>query len=234
VDGFPVEKPHVKFHELLPQLFRRGNVEKAGGLSTMSDQFIILSRDGGRQTARSKAIIPDVDVVLDPGAETLSGRWQRINGGLVVKGGGAWAAAMDGLDAGNLPDRTWLIEDDVQLRLGEFLNVVDWTRANAPDSYCVPKVFRRDVDVSWFWWPYSNCDIGCFNQMCCLPRKLLENILARESSHYFHEIWFPSVAVETGVPVISWRETELDRLFGPWQWRPVVEPGPGLRHPVKI
>ena len=157
-------------------------------------------------------------------------KWREIT---ATVNAGAWAAAMAMIEKNRhcLPDRLWIIEDDVQIHEAELIDLINWHSSR--NAYGVPKMFIRGRD-RWWWFQNSTASIGAYNQLCCLPRVMLEAI-AKSPVCLFHELWFPKIAAETQTEIICWTEqSELQNLFGPWQWRPTIAAGFGLRHPVKV
>ena len=205
-------------------------------LFTRNDLFLVLTHKRGHECQRTTNILEalslDYHIVEDDAP--ANPHWHGITESVPA---GAWAHAMDIIKQlsefpAEFPDRVWFIEDDVHLHVKEFSELIEWTRFNVPGCLCVPKRFDRGTEPDWHWFRDNGQLTGTYNQLACVPATIILEALTRPTR--FHELWFAGIAEDLGIQIVDWRQArQTSHLFGPWQWRPTVEAGPGLRHPVK-
>jgi hypothetical protein len=197
-----------------------------------NDLVFILSKQGKNQSYQTKSILDDLKIpnilILDD--RDFDKKYQNITKDVPP---GAWAIAFTVIKELGYTGNVWFIEDDVQIHKDIFKILFNWTKINNISSFCVPKIFYREIDTDWYWWNDTISNLGSLNQLCYMPSNMVSQIINTKESE-FHEWWFVKIAQENNIPIICWREVEeISKLFGPWNWRPVIHPGPGIRHPVK-
>lgn len=220
----------------------------------MSDKFLILCREHGvpsrnlRNVLQAKGevvIIPDKEA---PGLTWFTDDEMEGYGGLVShslagKSVTAWERAWKWL-ALNRPapdERVWFVEDDVAANAGIFARLIEESAAVDADLSAT-EIFTRADDPGWYHWSratgWFDDPARSFNPLCRLSARLATAVLDFRETHgqfIFHEILFPSLLSELGLPYLDWKEDrKTAALFESFRYRQVLDaPRPGVCHPVK-
>ncbi len=229
------------------------------------DRFIVLAREAGPaagKLARMLAYWGKAEIVIDrvedpppcpaPSSHEPEIVWipdaeARGFEGLMSDSGPfpavtAWSRALAHLNR-TLSDgeSVWFVEDDVAGDTESFDCLIRQTQASLPDL-AATTIRRQQEDPDWPYWGYCeeffDHHVRAFQPLCRLSSRLIRKALDFRAQHgrfTFHEVLFPSVALEHSMSLFCWEDhPSLKPLLHSFQYRPLVSSiSRGISHPVK-
>lgn len=157
----------------------------------------------------------------------------------------AWSLALDyaiSNSQGGDGQRWWFIEDDVALT-PEF-DLISYDLFNSFNDIAFMAMYFRTKNnmLDWPHWSRSEMilddndsyfSFNCFSMMTSDLISKIDDFIKEKNACLFHEILFNSVASINNFKTLDLSESNFKDYFADFRYRPEVDSGFGVLHPVK-